>query len=55
VLFLGYQAEGTPVREIQRNDPQQGTVPLNGERNRMCSGVQSIEAHADQGRGGCAL
>lgn len=51
VLFVGYQAEGTPGREIQRNGPQQGTVLLDGERYRIRAGVQSIggySAHADQ-------
>src|SRR5690606_39703888 len=32
VLFVGYQAEGTPGRQIQRFGPRGGYVELDGER-----------------------
>jgi metallo-beta-lactamase family protein len=51
VLFVGYQAEGTPGRDIQRYGPQNGYVVLDGEQYTICAGVETIggySAHADQ-------
>ncbi|WP_447553416.1 MBL fold metallo-hydrolase [Vreelandella sp. EE22] len=52
VLFVGYQGEGTPGRDIQRYGPQGGWVTLDGERVDIRAGVTTISgysAHADQG------
>jgi len=51
VLFVGYQAEGTPGRDIQRYGPNNGYVMLDGERYTIRAGVETIggySAHADQ-------
>lgn len=51
VLFVGYQAEGTPGRDIQQYGPQGGWVELDGERYPIRAGVETIggySAHADQ-------
>ena len=51
VLFVGYQAEGTPGRDIQRHGPNGGWVELEGERYDIRAGVTTIggySAHADQ-------
>ncbi len=51
VLFVGYQAAGTPGRAIQTFGPQGGYVDLEGERLNIKAGVSSIggySAHADQ-------
>ncbi|WP_275545437.1 MULTISPECIES: MBL fold metallo-hydrolase RNA specificity domain-containing protein [unclassified Pseudomonas] len=51
VLFVGYQALGTPGRTIQRFGPDRGYVELDGERYDIRAGVQTIDgysAHADQ-------
>ncbi len=51
VLFVGYQAEGSPGRDIQRYGPQNGYVVLDGERCTIRAGVETIggySAHADQ-------
>ncbi len=51
VLLVGYQAEGTPGRDIQRYGPENGYVMLDGERYTIRAGVESIggySAHADQ-------
>lgn len=51
VLFVGYQAHGTPGRDIQRYGPHGGWVELNGERIDIRAGVTTISgysAHADQ-------
>ncbi len=51
VLFVGYQAEGTPGRDIQRYGPENGYVVLDGERYTIRAGVETIggySAHADQ-------
>ncbi len=50
VLFVGYQGEGTPGRELQRQG-QGGTVVLDGERFDIGAGVDTLggySAHADQ-------
>lgn len=51
VLFVGYQAEGTPGRAIQRYGPTGGWVELDGQRTPIRAGVVSLtgySAHADQ-------
>ncbi|MFL9812398.1 MBL fold metallo-hydrolase [Stutzerimonas sp. VN223-3] len=51
VLFVGYQAAGTPGRAIQSYGPAGGYVDLEGERLDIKVGVASIggySAHADQ-------
>ena len=52
VLFVGYQAEGTPGRDIQRYGPEHGYVVLDGERITINAGIHVMSgysAHADQG------
>ena len=51
VLFVGYQAKGTPGHAIQAYAPQGGYVNLDGERFDIRARVTSIggySAHADQ-------
>ncbi len=51
VLFVGYQARGTPGSAIQAFGPQGGYVVLDGERYEIRAGVHSLSgysAHADQ-------
>lgn len=51
VLFVGYQASGTPGRKIQKYGPQGGWVELDGQRYTLRAGVDTISgysAHADQ-------
>ncbi len=51
VLFVGYQAQGTPGRDIQTYGPRGGYVYLDGERVDIHAGVHTISgysAHADQ-------
>ena len=51
VLFVGYQAAGTPGREIQQYGPRGGWVELGGQRYTIRAGVHTLEgysAHADQ-------
>ena len=51
ILFVGYQAQGTPGRDIQRFGPQGGYVDLDGERLDIRARVHTIagySAHADQ-------
>ncbi|ROQ20032.1 metallo-beta-lactamase family protein [Marinimicrobium koreense] len=51
VLFVGYQAQGTPGRAIQQYGPSHGWVELDGERRTIRAGVTTIggySAHADQ-------
>ncbi|WP_058558345.1 MBL fold metallo-hydrolase RNA specificity domain-containing protein [Thiohalocapsa sp. ML1] len=51
VLFVGYQAAGTPGRDIQRYGPRGGYVVLDGERLDIRARVHTIggySAHADQ-------
>jgi len=51
VLFVGYQAAGTPGRAIQTYGPNHGWVELDGERHHIQAGVTTIggySAHADQ-------
>ena len=51
VLFVGYQAEGTPGRDIQQYGPSNGYVYLDGEKYDIRARVETIggySAHADQ-------
>ena len=51
VLFVGFQARGTPGHAIQRFGPDKGYVELDGQRYHIRAGVHSIggySAHADQ-------
>lgn len=51
VLFVGYQAEGTPGRDIQRDGPEGGYVRLDDEKIDIRARVETIggySAHADQ-------
>ena len=51
VLFVGYQARGTPGWAIKKYGPQGGWVELDGKRYIIRAGVESIggySAHADK-------
>jgi metallo-beta-lactamase family protein len=51
VVFVGYQAEGTPGRAIQEHGPSGGWVELDGERHAIRAAVHTLpgySAHADQ-------
>ncbi len=51
VLFVGYQAHGTPGRAIQQYGPRGGWVELDGERFDIRARVHTLpgySAHADQ-------
>jgi metallo-beta-lactamase family protein len=51
VVFVGYQAEGTPGRAIQEYGPKGGWVDLDGERVEIRAGVHTLpgySAHGDQ-------
>lgn len=51
VLFVGYQARGTPGRDIQTYGPRGGYVVLDGQRVDIKAGVYTLSgysAHADQ-------
>lgn len=51
VLFVGYQAAGTPGAAIQRYGPRGGYVDLDGERITIRAGIHTLagySAHADQ-------
>jgi len=51
ILFVGYQAEGTPGRDILKYGPNNGYVELDGKRYTIRAGVEAISgysAHADQ-------
>ncbi len=51
VLFVGYQAQGTPGRDIQTYGPRGGWVRLDGERYDIRAGIHTLSgysAHADQ-------
>ena len=52
ILFVGYQALGTPGRDIQQYGPGGGYVMLDQERIDIQAGISTISgysAHADQG------
>jgi len=51
VLFVGYQAQGTPGRDIQTYGPRGGYVVLDGERVDIKAGIHTMSgysAHAGQ-------
>lgn len=51
VVFVGYQAQGTPGRDIQTYGPEGGYVVLDGQRYDVRAGVYTLNgysAHADQ-------
>lgn len=51
IVFIGYQAKGTPGRDIQTYGPRGGYVFLDGERYDIKAGVHTLSgysAHADQ-------
>ncbi len=51
MLFVGYQAKGTPGRDIQKYGPKGGYVDLDNERIDIKAGVHTLSgysAHADQ-------
>ena len=51
VLFIGYQASGTPGAHIQKYGPKGGFVELEGERCMIRAGITTLSgysAHADQ-------
>lgn len=51
ILFVGYQARGTPGRDIQTYGPKGGYVYLKGDKREIKAGVHTISgysAHADQ-------
>jgi metallo-beta-lactamase family protein len=51
VLFVGYQAAGTPGRDIQTYGPRGGYVVLDGQRIDIRAGIHTLggySAHADQ-------
>ncbi len=51
VVFVGYQARGTPGAQIQQFGPRGGYVELDGERHDIRAKVHSLggySAHADQ-------
>jgi metallo-beta-lactamase family protein len=51
VLFVGYQARGTPGSAIQNFGPRGGYVDIDGERITIRAGIHSLSgysAHADQ-------
>ena len=51
VVFVGYQAQGTPGRDIQKYGPRGGYVYLDGEKTDIRAGVFTLSgysAHADQ-------
>ncbi|RTE86076.1 MULTISPECIES: MBL fold metallo-hydrolase RNA specificity domain-containing protein [Gammaproteobacteria] len=51
VLFVGYQAQGTPGRDIQKYGPRCGYVELDHEKVWIKAGIHTLggySAHADQ-------
>ncbi len=51
VVFVGYQAQGTPGRQIQQYGPKGGYVVLDGARYTIRAGIHTLSgysAHADQ-------
>lgn len=51
VIFVGYQAAGTPGRDIQRYGPRGGWVELDGERIDIRARIETLggySAHADR-------
>jgi metallo-beta-lactamase family protein len=51
IIFVGYQAAGTPGRAIQEHAGDNRTVFLNGKESKIKAGVHTLSgysAHADQ-------
>jgi len=51
IMFVGYQASGTPGRIIQQYGPRNGYVELDGERITIRAGIHTLSgysAHADR-------
>jgi len=51
ILFVGYQAQGTAGRTIQKYGPKRGYVELDGKRYQIAAAVHTLSgysAHADQ-------
>jgi metallo-beta-lactamase family protein len=51
VVFIGYQAKGTPGRDIQTYGPRGGFVYLDGQKIEIQAGIHTLggySAHADQ-------
>jgi len=51
VVFVGYQAQGTTGRDIQKYGPRQGYVNIDGQKINIKAGIYSLSgysAHADQ-------
>ena len=51
VVFVGYQAKGTPGRIIQKYGPRHGYVELDGKQYTIRAGIHTLSgysAHADQ-------
>jgi metallo-beta-lactamase family protein len=51
ILFVGYQAQGTAGRDIQKYGPKKGYVELDGQRYDIQASVHTLggySAHADQ-------
>ncbi len=51
IIFVGYQAAGTPGRAVQEHAKGNGTVVLNGKETKIKAGVHTLSgysAHADQ-------
>ena len=51
IVFIGYQAKGTPGRKIRKYGPSKGYVILDGKKYSIQAGVYTINgysAHADQ-------
>jgi len=51
ILFVGYQAEGTAGRSIQKYGAKNGYVEMDGQRYSINAGVYTLSgysAHADQ-------
>lgn len=51
VLFVGYQAKGTPGQLIQQYGPRGGYIDLDGQRITIRAGIETLggySAHADQ-------
>jgi len=48
ILFVGYQAAGTPGRDIQQYGPEGGWVELDGERFAEIAHLGTMSVHADR-------
>lgn len=46
ILFVGYQARGTPGRSIQKYGPRQGYVDIDGQRYHIRAGVYTLSGYS---------